>query len=87
MSMYDKNQYNIVISPQLIKINEKKSINSLVLSFLYDTTLTSENDYCKNHTLTIQTFVGKVMSLLFNILSRFVIAFLLRSKHLLITWL
>ena len=33
--------------------------------------------------LTIQTFVGKVMSLLFNTLSRFVIAFLLRSKHLL----
>ena len=33
------------------------------------------------------TFVGKVMSLLFNILSRFVIAFLPRSKHLLISWL
>ena len=33
------------------------------------------------------TFVGKVMSLLFNMLSRFVIAFLLRSKHLLISWL
>jgi len=35
-------------------------------------------------TLTIQTFVGKVMSLLFNILSKFVIAFLPRSKCLLI---
>ena len=33
------------------------------------------------------TFVGKVMSLLFNMLSRFVIAFLLRRKHLLISWL
>ena len=32
-------------------------------------------------------FVGKVMSLLFNMLSRFVIAFLPRSKHLLISWL
>ena len=32
------------------------------------------------------TFVGKVMSLLFNTLSRFVIAFLLRSKYLLILW-
>ena len=32
--------------------------------------------------LTRQTFVGKVMSLLFNMLSRFVIAFLPRSKHL-----
>ena len=33
------------------------------------------------------TFVGKVMSLLFNILSRFVVAFLPRKKHLLISWL
>ena len=37
--------------------------------------------------LTMQTFVGKVVSLLFNMLSRFVIAFLPRSKHLLISWL
>ena len=37
--------------------------------------------------LTIQTFVGKVMSLFFNMLSRFAIAFLPRSKHLLISWL
>ena len=33
------------------------------------------------------TFVGKVMSLLFNMLSRLVIAFLPRSKHLLVSWL
>ena len=38
----------------------------------------------ENHSLTIQNFVGKVMSLLFNMLSRFVIAFLPRSRHLLI---
>ena len=37
--------------------------------------------------LTKQTFVGKVMSLLFNMLSRLVITFLPRSKHLLISWL
>ena len=37
--------------------------------------------------LTIQPFVSKVMSLSFNRLSRFVIAFLPRSKHLLISWL
>ena len=37
--------------------------------------------------LTGQAFVGKVMSLLFNMLSRLVIAFLPRSKHLLISWL
>ena len=36
---------------------------------------------------TIRTFVHRVMSLLFNTLSRFVIAFLSRSKHLLISWL
>ena len=36
--------------------------------------------------LTIWTFVGKVMSLLFNMLSRFVIAFLPRSKCLLTSW-
>ena len=41
----------------------------------------------KTIALTIQTFVGKVMSLLFNMLSRFVIIFLLRSNHLLILWL
>ena len=41
----------------------------------------------KTLALTRWTFVGKVMSLLFNMLSRLVITFLPRSKHLLITWL
>ena len=41
----------------------------------------------KTITLTRQTFVGKVMSLLFNMLSRLVIAFLPRSKRLLVSWL
>ena len=41
----------------------------------------------KNIALTRRTFVGKVMSLLFNMLSRLVITFLPRSKHLLISWL
>ena len=40
----------------------------------------------KTIALTMQTFVGKVMSLLFNMLSRFVRAFLPKSKHLLISW-
>ena len=40
----------------------------------------------KTIALTIQAFVDKVMSLLFNMLSRLVITFLLRSKHLLISW-
>ena len=41
----------------------------------------------KTIALTRQTFAGKVMSLLFNMLSRFVITFLPRSKRLLISWL
>ena len=41
----------------------------------------------KTIALTRQTFVGKVMSLLFNMLSRLVITFLPRSKHRLISWL
>ena len=41
----------------------------------------------KTIALSRQTFVGKVMSLLFNMLSRLVITFLLRSKRLLISWL
>ena len=50
-----------------------------MLSFLYSPTLTSIDDHW--------TFVGKVMSLLFNMLSRLVITFLPRSKRLLISWL
>ena len=41
----------------------------------------------KTIALTMRTFVGKVISLLFNMLSRFVIVFLSRSKSLLILWL
>ena len=41
----------------------------------------------KTEALTRRTFVDKVMSLLFNMLSRLVIAFLPRSRHLLISWL
>ena len=41
----------------------------------------------KTIALTRRTFVGKVLSLLFNVLSRFATAFLPRSKHLLISWL
>ena len=41
----------------------------------------------KTIALTRRTFVGKVMSLHFNMLSRLVIAFLPRNKHLLISWI
>ena len=63
-----------------------KSINSLVLSFLYSPTFTSIHDHCKTIALARQTFVGKVMSLLLNMLSRLVITFPPRSKRLLISW-
>ena len=60
-----------------------KSINSSTLSLLYGPTLTSIHDYGKTIALTRQNFVGKVMSLLFNMLSRLITAFLPRScSHL-----
>ena len=64
-----------------------KSINSSAPSFLYSSTLTSVYDHWKNQSLDQMDFCDKVMSLLFNILSRLVITFLPRSKHLLISWL
>ena len=59
----------------------------MVLSIFYCPALTSIHEYWKTIALTRQTVVSKVMSLLFNMLSRFVIAFLRRSKHPLISWL
>ena len=61
-----------------------KSINSSVLSFLYGPTLLLHLYMTTGKTiaLTRQTFVDKVMCLLFNMLSRLVITFLPRSKHL-----
>ena len=57
-------------------------------AFFIVPTLTSIHDYWKNHiALTRWTFVGKVMSLLFNMLSRLVLVFLPKSKCLLISWL
>ena len=56
--------------------------------FLYSPTRTSVHDYWKNHSFDKRTSVGEVMSLLFNMLSRLVIAFLPRSRRLfLISWL
>ena len=60
-----------------------KNITSLALRLLYSQTLTSIHNYWKSHSLTLRTFVGKVMSLFFKTLSWFVIAFLPRTKHLL----
>ena len=64
-----------------------KSINFLALSFLHSPSLNPYMTTGKIIALTRQTFVGKVISLLFNMLSRLVITFLIRSKRLLISWL
>ena len=58
-----------------------------MLDLLYGPTLTSIHDDWKTIALTRRTFVGKVISLLFNMVSRLVIAFLPSSKSLLILWL
>ena len=68
-------------------IPQFKSINSLVLSFLYGPFSHPYMTTGKTIALTRWTFAGKVMSLLFNMLSRLVIALLPRSKCLLISWL
>ena len=63
-----------------------KNINSLVPSFPYHPTFTRYMTIGKSIAFTRWTFVGKVMSLLFNMLSRLVTGFLPRSKRLLISW-
>ena len=72
---------SLLLTPQF------KSTNSLVLSFLYSPTLKSIHYYWKSHSFTRWMFVSKVISLLFNMLSRLVLTFLPRSKCLLISWL
>ena len=54
---------------------------------LHGPALTSTHNYWKTIVLTVQNFVGKVMSLLFNMLSRLVITFLPRSNCILVSWL
>ena len=64
-----------------------KSIISSALSFLYSLTFTSIHDYWENHSFDKTDLFGKVMSLLFNMLSRLFMAFLPRINLLLISWL
>ena len=61
------------------------SSNASILRFLYSPNLTFIHDYWKTIALTRWTFVGKVMSLLLNMLSRLIITFFPSSKHLLIS--
>ena len=64
-----------------------KSINSSALSFLHSPTLTSIHDHWKNHSLDETDLCWQSNVSAFNMLSRLVITFLPRSKHLLISWL
>ena len=57
-----------------------------MLSLLYGTNLISIHDYWENYSFDYRDFCRPSKFLLFNMLSRFVIAFLPRSKHLLISW-
>ena len=81
ISLQSKGPSRVFSTPQF------KTINSLALSFLHRPALTSIHDHWKTIAMTRWTFVGKVMSLLFNMLSRLVITFLPRCKRLLISWL
>ena len=62
-------------------------MNFLALGLLYGPTLTSIHDYRKNNSFDYMDSVSKVMSLFSNMLSRFLIAFLPKSKRLLFSWL
>ena len=81
--------YLLVVQGTLKSLLQHHSSQASILwrSAFFIVLLTSIHDYWRNIALTRWTFVGKVMSLLFNMLSRLVIAFLPRSKHLLISWL
>ena len=94
MNIYDLLQDGLVESPCSPRDSQESSptpqfqnIHSSALSFLYSPALTSIHDHRKNHSLEYPDFVDKVMSLLFNMLFMLVIAFLQRSKRLLISWL
>ena len=69
---------------------QHRSLKASILRCLAFFTVQLSHSYVttgKTIALTRQTFVNKVMSLLFNMLSRFVIVFPPRSKRLLISWL
>ena len=91
-SISPSNKYSGLISfridwfEQSSPASQFESINSSLLSLLYGRTLTSVCDYWKNHSSDYMDLVSRVMSLLFNTLSRFVMAYFPRNKHLLISW-
>ena len=83
----DKSLYSPRDSQECSPTPQFKSINSLALSFVYGPNLRSLHDYWKNHSFDFVNLCWLMLakSLLFNMLSRFVIAFLPRSKSLLIS--
>ena len=78
---------NMVLSKLREMVKDREAWHAAVYGVTKSWTWLSDCTTGKNITLTIWTFVGKVMSLLFNMLPRFVIVFLPSSKHLLISWL
>ena len=82
--------FNLLAVKELSRVFSNTTVEKhqfFMLSILYGPTLTSIYTTGKTIALTMWTFVGKVMSLLFSMLPRFVIAFLPRSNRLLISWL
>ena len=77
----------ILQSKGLSRVFSNTTVQKHQFFSIQPSTLTSIHDYWKTLSLTTWTFVSKVMSLFYNMLSRLVIAFLPRSKHLLISWL
>ena len=74
-------------SKGLSRIFSKHSSKASILQHPAFFMVQLSHPYMTTGLLTIWTFVGNVMSLLFNTLPRFLIAFLLRSKHALVSWL
>ena len=74
-----------LLSRRLSRVFSSTTIQKHSVFFMVQ--LTSVHDYWKNCSFHYMDFVGKGMSLLFNMLSRLVIAFLARNKCLLIWWL
>ena len=82
--------YLLAVQGTLKSLLQHHSSKALILQCSAFFTVQLSHPYMttgKTTALTRQTFVGKVMSLLLNILSRLVIVFLQRSKRLLISWL
>ena len=80
-----------LLSRGFSRVSSNTSSNASVFQcsafFIDCPALTAVHDYWKDHNLAYTDFCCKIMSFLFNTLSRFVIAFLPRSNHLLISWL